>query len=396
MATLDISPITHQNGLDEDTLKKPGLPPTKPFEVAGFETSNLTWKNRGIARPRFPFNFPQAHHPRLQEFRERYSFLDAIKDIDDEWEQIKALRNWVHRQIPWHYDEKKTLFGLYHYQEVESDPFKILDYSANGAPHWCTYYAKIFHAVLSASGWVSRHVGNRGLYKPDGKTGAHGVNDVFVNSLGKWVYLDSMFDYHFSKDGVLLSTWEAGEELAKNDARDVEVFKGRDSELIKAVGVPAEEKYALHQNYWSKIALYQDCFNKEGPWTPRLNIIKVGKRHEGHLCTCGNVNATPDAGYEEGFTQHTTRDADIYPDIGTSRIEIAENKIPGTVKVNIGTYTPNLKTFLLRIDNREWQPSEAPFVWHLHDGDNTLEVRTENAFGRLGHPSKVSVNLTIK
>ena len=73
----------------------------------------------------------------------------------------------------------------------------------------------------------------------------------------------------------------------------------------------------------------------------------------------------------------------------------------GELSVLLDTVTPNLKGYLYRLDGGEWQllPGEgddphsrrAAFTWKLRRGENTLEVKPQNAFGRDGMVSRAVV-----
>jgi hypothetical protein len=98
--------------------------------------------------------------------------------------------------------------------------------------------------------------------------------------------------------------------------------------------------------------------------------------------------------YKKGIFQYTERKADIYPDMNTSRIEISNSDTgKGSVRVNIGTITPNFDALMVKVDDGIEQPRELSFKWFLHTGENNLSVRTRNKFGRFGKTSTVKVVL---
>ena len=63
------------------------------------------------------------------------------------------------------------------------------------------------------------------------------------------------------------------------------------------------------------------------------------------------------------------------------------------LRVELKTFTPNLKTFELRTDNHDWRDITTPFDWKLHKGLNRLEARTINAFSVKGPSSVVEVRM---
>ena len=57
------------------------------------------------------------------------------------------------------------------------------------------------------------------------------------------------------------------------------------------------------------------------------------------------------------------------------------------------TVTPNFSHFLVRRDGGDWQKEQGPLNWKLAAGENQLEVRAVNAFGRSGRVSSLRVFL---
>ncbi len=59
--------------------------------------------------------------------------------------------------------------------------------------------------------------------------------------------------------------------------------------------------------------------------------------------------------------------------------------------MDVETATPNFSHFEIRIDQGEWQKSAAPLSWALREGENELEVRGVNLFGRAGRTARLQV-----
>ena len=60
--------------------------------------------------------------------------------------------------------------------------------------------------------------------------------------------------------------------------------------------------------------------------------------------------------------------------------------------VEIDTETPHFEAFLVRVDDADELALKAgPFVWHLHEGTNRLQVRTRNTAGVCGAASLATV-----
>ena len=58
------------------------------------------------------------------------------------------------------------------------------------------------------------------------------------------------------------------------------------------------------------------------------------------------------------------------------------------LNVNIRTFTPNFAHYRYRINESKWIDGE-PGTWDLTRGINSLEIKTVNAFGVEGVPSRV-------
>ncbi|MCK6470439.1 MAG: hypothetical protein L6R28_01725 [Planctomycetes bacterium] len=394
--------VTHSAPKDDPYDAPAGDAPEAAFENSGGQIVSLSWQNRGVKRSRFPMAVAPYENPTLQRFREKYDFLDAIKGIGDEWQRLLALRNWVHRKLPSNNSSgEQNSFFKRPYPDESFDPFKVLDKGGSGCCWWCPHYSQMLRAVLTACGYVSRHVGNISPYSPKEGSRTHGVTDCFVQKYGKWVQFDANYDCHYERDGVPLSPFEIGEEWARNGGKDVTVHVGLENKTVGNALTPFEGENETCRAYWNQHRWYTDPFSGHGTWFGTWNsqmvLTLVGKRHEGILAYRGRApESEVDAGYADGRIQYTTRAADVYPDIGTSHLSLEKGPHTGTVKVNVGTFTPNLDTVEVAVDDRMWSDQEPDFLWYLHEKKNVLRVRTRDKFGNLGRESSVNVELRAK
>ncbi len=373
-------PTVHERLPNDDAWSHVGEPPKEPFEAAGFRVEELEWDNRPIRWTRFPFPWPDRANPRLVRFRERYDFARAIEAGASEFERLLLLREWVHRQIPSGQPVIPT-----------SDPFEILDTAARGGTFYCTHYSIVFHACAVASGWVSRKLGIDSDHTADEPSTHHGVDDVFVNELGKWVAMDAHHNVHYEKGGVPLSPWETAQEYVRNGGKDVDVCVGLEREKSaksNKVCLPGRHESCCY--FWCLHHWHADPFSDFGSWKPRLSLVLVGDAHKGKTWFQGAPPEThPHGCYSDGSFQFTRREADVYPDVGTCRIELSKGERPGTVRVGVGTFTPGLDALLLKVDDGELRPAELKFDWYVHEGENSLAVRTRNQLGMLGKESNL-------
>ena len=396
--------VTHTQ-VPEDPYERPaGDPPKEPFEALGAEAVKLGWENRGIRRSRFPMVPPDYRNETLQRFREKYSFLDAIRGVEDEWERILLLRNWVHRTLPngteAPYLDQPSFFQR-PYPDEGFDPFRVLDMAGTGCRWWCPHYSQMLRAVLSACGYLSRHVGNISFYSPKEGARTHGVTDCFVQKFGKWVQLDAHYDCHYAKDGVPLAPYEIGEEWHRNSGKNLTVHAGPEGRTADHALNAFEGEHESCRAFWNQHRWYMDPFSNHGTWfatwDAQLVLVLTGQRHEGILAYRGqNPGSEADRGYSDGRIQYTRRAADVYPDVGTSHLALEKGPHAGTLRVKVGTFTPNLAALEVRVDEQPWSVQGADFLWYPHHGENTLRVRTRNQFGLLGRESSVQAVLKKK
>ncbi len=393
-------PVVHQLVEDDPYWKAAGNPPRKPFEKAGAEVVKLSWENRPIKRSLFQWPFPDYNNENLQRFRERYDFLDCIKGVNSEWERLLLLREWLHRKIPAR-QQVDTIFQR-PYPNEGPGMFKLLDTAASGCVWWCPHFSTTLRNILIACGYQARHVGNVSNYNPEEGAKAHGVTDVFVQEFGKWVQLDAHFNVHYEVDGIPLSPWEIGEEYHRNNGKDVDICVGLDRRMVTSSGMETiAGKHESSRAMWNQHRMSTDPFTDHGSWFGKWGdqfaLTLIGERHEGQVChRGGGANSHIDAGYAAGRLQDTVREADVYPDIGTSHLVIDESDFPGTVQISVGTYTPNFDTMLVKINDRPWGPTGRTFKWFLHESKNTLQVRTRDKFGNLGKISSINAHLKKK
>ncbi len=64
---------------------------------------------------------------------------------------------------------------------------------------------------------------------------------------------------------------------------------------------------------------------------------------------------------------------------------------PAVLKVSLETYTPCFDGYLSRVDQGEWKSCPEAFDWQLHNGLNTMRVRSVNSACVKGPVSSLTV-----
>ncbi len=393
--------VVHQKLASDDKLSDPGLVPVEPFEFAGAKVLHAEWNNRGIVRSRFPMPIFDYQNEQLQRFMNKFhAYLDYMKEGKTEWEQILLIRDWLHRAIPrTSYQNISKIYSRPYPKGEAPSAFEMLETAGAGLEWWCPHFSSMLALLYVGAGFVSRKLGNVTKYHPKLGTLTHGVTDIFVNELGKWVQMDAHFDIHYSKNGVPLSPSELGQEYFENGGEGVDRVVGLKQEIKnKNVLNTLTGVHEAERAYWNRYICDNDFLKTEGNWAPNMVLQYIQSRHKGEYCYQGQgEDCSIHNVYTQGLFQYTERKADVYPDINTSRIEISRSETgSGSVRINIGTFTPNFEAIMVTVDNGIEQPRDLSFKWFLHTGENLLSVRTRNKFGRYGKPSSVKVVLDKK
>ena len=98
----------------------------------------------------------------------------------------------------------------------------------------------------------------------------------------------------------------------------------------------------------------------------------------------------------EHFTHHTNRIADMYPTQNQVRYTLVRGEKPGEIEVYLETDTPNFAGYIVSLDGSAWEERPDRFTWRLHEGMNSLQVRTRNTAGVEGIVSSVTITKGTK
>lgn len=93
------------------------------------------------------------------------------------------------------------------------------------------------------------------------------------------------------------------------------------------------------------------------------------------------------------FSRHTNRRSDFYPSMNQTRYTVETTRNAALLRVSLETQTPCFSGFLSSVDRDEWKPCLEAFDWRLHNGLNTLRVRSVNSAGVKGPVSSLAVTL---
>lgn len=287
---------------------------------------------------------------------EKYQLDTVLKKETDELKRILLLRNWI-----------KSVIKIDDY----NDPYPgggfaegILDAALEGSGFHCGHFMTVQNGIMNAYGYVTRTMG-AGPGVEGGPDGHHGMNEIWLNSHGKWFLSDAKYDHHFEKNGLPLSALEVRDEYLKNKGRDVVLVKGPGRlpvERDEETGNTKEEfmqtytwlewharndYFTAWPDYDSPMIMYADSFFQENTW------IWDGKPHWA---------------YNTDFLVTETDRQKIEWTPNTIRSDVSLSDHSATIVLI--SDTPNLKEYQMKQPQQEnWEPVE----------NNSIEIPLKKA-----------------
>jgi hypothetical protein len=159
--------------------------------------------------------------------------MPVIGTCQNQWDALIALRGWIKKQIPnkdpvikSHWDAQRIL------QAVWNDPSRGFICDA--------------HAASYVSACVSAGLNARMLHLGDGNGNGHYAAEVWSDDHKKWIFMDPLYDCHFSKYDVPLSALEL-HNLWKNGGIG-EIAKHGDGAKLLKIAEQSSDYYNLFQD----------------------------------------------------------------------------------------------------------------------------------------------------
>ncbi len=323
--------------------------------------------------------FENFYSPRIERLKQRYNLEEVVAGESDEWKRILLLRHWIRANI-----EIENVTPA----ETRGDPFAILDSALQGGRFHCTHFSRVLHAVLNSFGYVTRRLGCGPGLIDDG--GHHGVNEVWVNKLSKWVIVDAKYDSHFEKDGVPLSALEIRDLIWKGEKESIVRIKGPDGEPMKPNPETGAWETRPDTYRWCAWETDTNRFTAfPAPPTSTLvffddEIFRANKWYRD-----GKLHWA----YDTPFMLLTPRRDWIEwtPNVISSEVTVNES----AARVFLSSCTPNFRSFQLRTPAGTWSDCGEELEILLHkDSPNDYSFRTMNLFGVPGPEHRVAFRWT--
>jgi hypothetical protein len=306
--------------------------------------------------------------------RRRFDLTELVSGGESEFDRFLLVLDWVSHQ--WNHNGNQGA--------KSQNALGILDEVAQGGQFRCVEYGFVLANCLSALGYPARVVGlqRQGVAFGSGK--GHVCCEVWSNQFNKWVLLDGQNDAYWTHENNPLSAAECRQLM----------LSGKENEL-RMEGLRPEFKYDRMKHAWDMYFYHitvgtNYCFftKPDGVDSRQYEFVSSGVKPEL---------------YFQGRTWNVYRSSDrnfMYPSLNRTHIHLAHPAAwtePGDTLVAQFTHTaPWFDRFEMRLDNEDWRLAADSVEWVLHEGRNSLEVRTVNKMQRRGVESAIVVqnNLT--
>lgn len=315
--------------------------------------------------------YENLRHPRCQELGRKYRLDAVVAGEGDEWRRILLLRHWIKAHIR---------INNAHPTPAREDAFSILDAALRGGGFHCAHFSLVQHAILNSFGYVTRRLGaGPGLNQP-GKGGHHGVNEVWVNGLCKWVLVDAKYDSHFEKDGVPLSALEVRDELLADGGQAVQAAFGPERrvqrrqppaglETYRWISWEVTPTFADFPNHASSaLIVYEDDYFRKHTWYR---------------------DGAPHWAYRAGYFLPVRHRSWIEwtPNVIASRLRLARDR----VDIELVSCTPSFQTYEVRRRRGAWRSCPDRLSLGLGRSGLDFAFRSVNLAGVTGPEHRVLV-----
>jgi hypothetical protein len=320
------------------------------------------------------FTFDSADNPKLKSLREKYRLDEVVAPGKDEFDRQILLLDWVNRRF--------AKFGRP--SSAARGALDILQAIDDGHTFFCAQYADVFVSAAASMGWVDRALA---LRRPDhigsGST-EHTSTEIWSNQYRKWVMLDPTFAMYVEKDGIPLSAWELREEWFRHDGKNVTFVLGKERKRFHKSDIPVFRKTFPG---FGDLKLDGGALNVYAfiGYIPNTNLMDAGPDYGKMFITQDEIG-----GATKWHKRVVPKDPAHEPYFPINQAAVTLAAEGDHLRVTLKTMTPNFERFETRFDGGEWRAVDGDSIpWPPHEGKNTLEVRTINAFGVAGPVSTV-------
>jgi hypothetical protein len=312
---------------------------------------------------------------RFEIILKRYGLNKIVDGEDDEFARILLLRNWLNGYLV--RDRSRPV--------ENRDVLGMLEQGPRGGRFSCGHFEAVQSAVLNAMGYVTRCV----LSGPEGTearlTGSHGSNEVWCNSLCKWVMVDAEHDCHFEKNGMPLSALELREAGLADGGQGVVRVRGPERE---------PQDWGRHDQWGNTPKSYGFISwrlqaNRFSLWPDKVSSVEVVYNDEFFKQNTWHKNGKKHWAYDSGNFLRVDNRSEIY---WTPNVLMLDVDISGVVAlVKIKSCTPNLREYQIKREGGGWESVENSTSLELSRPSEEFAFRSVNLAGVTGPVYKLLI-----
>jgi hypothetical protein len=334
--------------------------------------------NRKIIRGYYYFAHQEYELERLHILRDYYSLSEVTAECTNQFQEIRTLAFWLRGiwRDGWHTEYTKFLHTPWNALVSLS---MVPEKQGSGM---CTIYGTTFIQCALSLGHVARGI----------VLDHHYISEVWIDDLKKWVVIDvaatmaSLKSSFYEKDGVPLNSLEmhritnagdndkiwivpAGGQFDKMNSADAGKYK-----MLGGIQWKPRFGMPLRNNFLTSLL----------PGELEHGFMQY--HYDGYLWW--KDSAIPK--YEE-YTFQSSHERDFYWTANQVEMFLYATGTPGEIRILLDTDMPNFKEYLVRVDDGEWKSAGSESIWRLKQGNNSIEVKPVNKFGREGAVSGIEV-----
>jgi hypothetical protein len=355
-----------QNG--RISLDRPGWL-SRHVEVVALENGELP-------SGQFAFQYERDIDGRFAALRAQERLDEVIKGATTEFEQFLRLMDWTNSQwdvgVPDPYPPWNVLTILHDIRQGRTGGF-------------CAQYAVVFAQSCLALGCQARYIDLVDLFGDGRRT--HFTVEVWSNDYQKWVIMDPSYNVYYQRDGIPLNVLDLHLALWNNMWHDIQLVQGRSSRGLKVTDL----KSMIEDYRYFALDLRNDHLSHpQRIWVRNGGGLDWSDRYDYY-----EVYSTAPIPVDPGYTapKNSENREDFYWPVNATHMTLTMGVNPRDVVVELKTYTPNFRTFMVKRRNGEWVPTPEKFQWHVGPGINDIEVKAVNHMGVAGSPARARVEV---
>lgn len=343
-------------------------------------------QNEHIVRSRYHYSYQPWAEPKLAELRDRFGLDEVVAGSDTEFDKMIQIRNagrsrW--RRSDWQPRLMNFDSVAFYDRDHRNTEGLENDKSVNYTP--CSFFPPQFVQLMLSMGYMARYVS-----VSHESVEFHGMTEVWSNQHRKWVSMDADLNLYYARNGTPMNLLEVHNLRYDDDPLSFEMVRdAQDS------GDDEWKKPLLGKDFFVS---YHTYFRTElrNDWFTNYYFRGHPRRSEQATLYFEDPRLDPPRPWS-AVSPVTSNIDDFYWTLNQTEIHAKRRShqlSPGVLALLFRTVTPNFDAFEVIIDDAAPVITTSPELdWPLHEGENTLSVRTINEAGVPGIPSKAVLNV---